>query len=100
MMGDLPSHYDGRLVGLSIVIGVLASYCALDLAGRVNAASGRARLIWLAGGAMTVGAGIWSMHYVGILALRMPVPVLFDVPTAVASFLAAVLASAVAPWVV
>jgi PAS domain S-box-containing protein len=99
-MGDLPSHYDGRLVGLSVVIAVLASYCALDLAGRVTAASGRPRVIWLAGGATATGAGIWSMHYVGILALSMPAPVLYDIPTLMASLLAAVLASAAALWVV
>jgi PAS domain S-box-containing protein len=100
MMGDLPSHYDGRLVALSIAIAVLASYCALDLAGRVTAASGRARAIWLAGGATAMGIGIWSMHYVGMLALQMPVPVLHHLPTTLASLLTSVLACAVALWVV
>jgi PAS domain S-box-containing protein len=100
MMGNFPSQYDGRLVGLSVVIAGLASYCALDLASRVTAASGRARAIWLAGGAVAMGIGIWSMHYVGMLAFELPVPVLYHLPTALASLLAAILASAVALWVV
>jgi PAS domain S-box-containing protein len=94
------SHYAPWLVGLSIAIASMASYAALDLANRVTAARGRARAIWLMGGAMAMGIGIWSMHYVGMLALRLPVTVLYDVPTVFVSLLAAILASAVALWVV
>src|SRR6059058_3798358 len=88
--------YDIGLVAVSVVIAILASGAALDLANRVTAATGRARTLWLAGGAVAMGSGIWSMHYVGMLAFRLPVPVLYDVPTVLASWLAAVLASAVA----
>jgi two-component system, sensor histidine kinase and response regulator len=88
--------YDPGLVALSIVIAILASGAALDLANRVTAARGRARALWLAGGAFAMGSGIWSMHYVGMLAFHLPVPVLYHAPTVVASLLAAVLASAVA----
>jgi PAS domain S-box-containing protein len=100
MMGVLQSHYDLRLVSLSVVIAVVASYTALDLASRVTAALGRARGMWLAGGATAMGIGIWSMHYVGMLAFKLPVPVHYHVPTALASLVAAVLASAFALWVV
>ena len=92
----MPGSYDLGLVALSVVIAILTSGAALDLANRVTAARGRARTLWLAGGAVAMGSGIWSMHYVGILAFRLPVPVLYDVPTVLASWLAAVLASAVA----
>src|SRR2546423_3252857 len=88
--------YHLGLVGLSVVIAILASGAALDLANRVTVARGRARDLWLAGGAFAMGSGIWSMHYVGMLAFYLPVPVLYDVPTVLASLLAAVLASAVA----
>jgi len=88
--------YDIGLVAVSVVIAILASGAALDLANRVTAATGRARTLWLAGGAVAMGSGIWPMHYVGMLAFRLPVPVLYDVPTVLASWLAAVLASAVA----
>jgi PAS domain S-box-containing protein len=100
MMGDLQGHYDLRLVALSVVIAVVASYTALGLASRVTAALGRARAIWLAGGATAMGMGIWSMHYVGMLAFKLPFPVHYHVPTALASLVAAVLASAFALWVV
>ena len=94
------SHYDTRLVALSVIIALIASYAALDLAGRVAAARRGARVVWLAGGATAMGLGIWSMHYIGMLAFHLPVPVLYDVPTVLASLLAAVFASAVALWVV
>ena len=99
---DLPLHgrYDLGLVALSVVIAILASWAALDLAGRVTAAHGRGRAFWLAGGAFAMGLGIWSMHYVGMLAFQLPVPVLYDVPTVIASLLAAVFASALALFVV
>jgi NO-binding membrane sensor protein with MHYT domain len=61
---------DFRLVVLSVVIAVFASYAALDLAGRVTAARGFARTLWLHGGAIAMGFGIWAMHYVGMLAFR------------------------------
>src|SRR2546421_12869681 len=80
--------YDLGLVALSVVIAILASGAALDLANRVTAARGRARALWLAGGAFAMGSGIWSMHYVGMLAFRLPVPVLYEVPTVLASLLA------------
>jgi len=92
--------YDGRLVALSVLIAIFAAYAALDLAARVTAARGRNRLFWLAGGAFAMGCGIWSMHYVGMLAFSLPVPVLYHWPTVLLSFFAAVLASAVALVVV
>jgi len=92
--------YDYRLVALSVVIAVLASYAALDLAGRVTSARGGTRGLWLSGGATAMGIGIWSMHYVGMLAFRLPVAVQYDWPTVALSLLAAILASAIALFVV
>lgn len=92
--------YDFRYVAVSVIIAVLASYAALDLAGRVTAARGVARRVWLAGGASSMGLGIWSMHYIGMLAFRLPIPVRYDWPTVAASLAAAVVASAVALHVV
>jgi len=96
----LRGHYNPGLVALSVVIATVASGAALDLAGRVTAARGRARAWWLAGGAFAMGLGIWSMHYVGMLAFSLPVPVLYAVPTVLLSLLAAIFASAVALFVV
>ena len=93
-------HYDYRLVALSVLIAMLASYTALDLAGRTTAARGRVRLTWLAGGATAMGVGIWSMHYIGMLAFSLPVLVLYDWPMVLLSLMAAVFAAAVALFVV
>jgi two-component system, sensor histidine kinase and response regulator len=92
--------YDYRLVALSVVISTLASYAALDLAGRVTAARGSIRIAWLTGGACAMGIGIWSMHYIGMLAFSLPVAIEYDLPTVALSLLCAVMASAVALFVV
>jgi two-component system sensor histidine kinase/response regulator len=96
----LSGYYDFRLVAASILIAIFAAYAALDLAGRVTAAKGLLRLTWLGGGACAMGIGIWSMHYIGMEAFRLPVPVRYDWPTVVLSMIAAVFASAVALFVV
>jgi diguanylate cyclase (GGDEF)-like protein/PAS domain S-box-containing protein len=96
----LMGFYDYRLVALSVLLAMVAAYAALDLAGRVTAARGTVRFAWLSGGAFTMGLGIWSMHYVGMQAMRLPVPVKYDWPTVLLSMLAAVLASGVALFVV
>jgi signal transduction histidine kinase/CheY-like chemotaxis protein len=96
----LTGVYDYRLVAVSVLIAILASYAALDLAGRVTAAGGFARGVWLSGGAFALGLGIWSMHYIGMEAFLLPVPVLYDWPTVVASMIAAVLASGLALFIV
>src|SRR5882757_2804487 len=96
----LIGYYDFRMVAASVLIAILAAYAALDLAGRVTAAKGAARLAWLSGGAFAMGMGIWSMHYIGMEAFRLSVPVEYDWPTVLLSMVAAVSASAVALFVV
>lgn len=96
----LSGTYNLGLVSLSVVIAILAAYAALDLGERVTAAAGTLRWIWLAGGSIAMGTGIWSMHYIGMLAYSLPIPVLYDWPTVLVSLIAAVLASAVALYMV
>ena len=96
----LSGSYNYKLVALSVALAVFASYAALDLAGRVTFSKGRARAAWLSAGAAAMGVGIWAMHYVGMLALTMPMPVSYHLPTVVLSLLAAVAASGVALFVV
>jgi two-component system, sensor histidine kinase and response regulator len=96
----LTGTYDYILVAVSILIALFAAYAALDLAGRVTATRGKARFAWLSGGALAMGIGIWSMHYIGMEALQLPVPVKYDWPTVLLSMVAAVFASAVALFVV
>jgi diguanylate cyclase (GGDEF)-like protein/PAS domain S-box-containing protein len=98
-MGTIPGTYDYRLVALSVLLAMFASYAALDLAGRVTSAQGRARFPWLTAGATGMGVGIWAMHYIGMLAMSLPIPVSYHVPTVVLSLLAAIAASATALFV-
>ena len=97
---NLIGSYNYALVALSVLIAMFASYAALDLAGRVTAAGGWTRAVWLLGGAGAMGTGIWSMHYIGMLAFVLPVPLAYHWPTVLLSLLAAILSSLVALGVV
>src|SRR5882762_8135347 len=97
---NLIGSYNYALVALSVLIAMLASYAALDLAGRVTAASGWTRAAWLLGGAGAMGTGIWSMHYIGMLAFILPIPVAYHWPTVLLSLIAAIVASVIALYVV
>src|SRR4029077_11665284 len=92
----LVGSYDEVLVALSVIIAIMAAYAALDFARRVTFARGAARAMWLTGGAVAMGFGIWSMHYMGMLAFRLPISVQYDWPTVVLSLIAAIAASAIA----
>src|SRR5215470_17929468 len=70
--------YDPYLVALSFAVACLASYTALDLGGRIRVSGRWARLAWLATAASAMGGGIWSMHFIAMLAFFMPMPVSFD----------------------
>ena len=96
----MSGSYDLRLVALSVVISVFSSFAALDLAGRVTASRNKARFAWLVGGSAAMGLGIWSMHYIGMLAFLLPVPMFFNPPTVFLSLFAAIVASAVALFTV
>jgi PAS domain S-box-containing protein len=96
----MTGSYDHGLVAFSVLIAMFASYAALDLAGRVTAASGWTRSAWLTGGAAAMGFGIWSMHYIGMLAFHLPVSVAYHWPTVLVSLLAAIFASAVTLYLV
>ena len=95
----ITGSYDYGEVTRSILIAIAASYAALDLAGRVTAASGRVRTAWLTAGALVMGIGIWEMHLKAMLAFHLPVPVEYHWPTILAALWVAVFASAVALYV-
>jgi PAS domain S-box-containing protein len=92
----LAGVYDYRLVALSVGIAIIASFAALDLAGRIPTASGKFRLMWLWGAAIAMGFGIAAMHFIGMEALHLPMPMMFDWPTVLISLAAAILASGLA----
>jgi NO-binding membrane sensor protein with MHYT domain len=94
-------HYDSGLVALSILVAIIASYTALDLAGCVSAStsSPRKSWTWLLAGAVSMGIGIWSMHFIGMLAFHLPVPVAYDLRLSLLSMVIAVIVSAVALFI-
>jgi len=84
------------LVALSVAVSILAAYATIALVQRLRDARGRLWLAWLVGGAIADGIGTWSMHYTGMLALRLPVPVSYDWPTVVLSLLVSIVGSGAA----
>lgn len=93
--------YNPLLILLSVLVAVFASYVALNLAYSVTQAKGRAQLAWLIGGALAMGTGIWSMHFIGMLAFEMPdLEMAYDVPLMILSIIVAILGSAIALYVV
>lgn len=92
--------YNEILVLFSLLVAILASYTALDMAGRVATTQGSAARWWLAGGAFAMGLGVWSMHFVGMLAFDLPIPLGYDITLTACSMLAAVGSSAFALWLV
>jgi diguanylate cyclase (GGDEF)-like protein/PAS domain S-box-containing protein len=92
--------YDSWLVALSVLIAIFAAYTALDLAARVALAEGRTAFHWLVGGAFSMGIGVWSMHFIGMLAFSLPIPLAYDVPITLASVLPAVAAAGLALFMI
>jgi NO-binding membrane sensor protein with MHYT domain len=98
----LPAQYDVPLVALSYIVASLAAYTAIDWrAGCASSATEpRRAAAWLAGGAFSMGAGIWSMHFVAMLAYKLPIPVRYEPWTTLASMVAAIATSGFALYIV
>jgi PAS domain S-box-containing protein len=99
-MTTVAGTYDLHLVALSFAVACLASYTALDLAGRIRASEGSARAVWLATAAISMGGGIWSMHFIAMLAFLMPMMVTFDVDLTVLSLVVAIVVTGGAFYVI
>ncbi|MBF0707384.1 EAL domain-containing protein [Alkalihalobacillus hwajinpoensis] len=95
-MIEMSGEYNWWIVLLSVVIAVFASYSALDLAGRVSYSKGIRKWVWVIGGAGAMGIGIWSMHFIGMLAFSMSMPMTYDVPLVALSICASFLGSFIA----
>lgn len=96
----LIGSYSPALVLISLLVAVLASYTALDLAGRIATAQGSAARLWMAGGSLAMGVGVWSMHFIGMLAFTLPVELGYDVSITALSLLIAILSCGFALWLV
>jgi diguanylate cyclase (GGDEF)-like protein len=96
----LIGHYNSVLVLFSVLVAIMASYTALDMAARITAVQDRSAHWWLAGGAFAMGTGIWSMHFIGMLAFSLPIPMGYDLSITLLSLLIAIASSAFALWLV
>jgi len=96
----LTGNYQISLVLLSVFVAMMASYTALSLAGRVTETQGRASMLWLTGGAVAMGCGIWSMHFIGMLAFSLPIRLSYDLLWTLVSLVEAIGVSAFALFIV
>ncbi|MFE0557514.1 EAL domain-containing protein [Paenibacillus sp. NPDC058910] len=95
----MEGNYNLYIVGLSIAIAILASYSALNITSKISDANGKSKFYWLCGGAMVMGSGIWSMHFVGMLAMHMNMNVKYDAFLTIMSMLASVISSFIAFYI-
>jgi NO-binding membrane sensor protein with MHYT domain/signal transduction histidine kinase len=89
----MQATYNFWLVALSIVVAIVVSFTALTLAGRVAAAERTGGRLWLLGGAAAMGMGIWSMHFIGMLAYSVPIQLRYNVSVTLGSLIIAMLTS-------
>ena len=92
--------YNPYLVALSILVACVASYTALDLSGHVAPARGFARRVWLVAAALTMGGGIWSMHFIAMLAFVMPIPMSYDIGLTIFSLVVAIFVTGIGFYVI
>ncbi len=93
----LSGSYQPWLVALSVLVAALTSALALQMAGMAGRAENRGdRHLILGSGALAMGGGIWSMHFIGMLAFRLCTAVNYDTTITIVSLVPAVLASWVA----
>ncbi|QCT01191.1 signaling protein YkoW [Paenibacillus algicola] len=92
--------YDTALVVFSYIVAVVASYTVLGFVVRISKSSGWQRWGWLLFGSIAMGMGVWSMHFVGMLAFSLPVPIAYDLLTVLLSVVVVILASFLALFIV
>lgn len=92
--------YDQGLVALSIAVAILGSFTGLVLTSGIRRVSGLEATLRLVLGALGIGGGVWSMHFIAMLAVQLPIPLSYDIPVTLTSAVAAVLFTAGALWAV
>lgn len=96
----LATSYDSFIVIVSVLVAMLASFTALDMAGRVVHSTGKVALVWLFGGGFSMGIGIWAMHFIGMLSMNMEMVMSYNAGLTAFSAAIAVCASIFALWLV
>jgi len=95
MVSHLHTAHDPLIVLLSLVVAVVSSLVSLDVAERLRGAKGRAWILWLAAAACTLGGGIWSMHFIAMLAFTPQFEIRYDVGLTLASLVIAIASTVV-----
>ena len=88
--------YQPGLVFLSVLVAIFVSHTALSLSARVARAPRRVKPLWLVGGSVAMGVGIWSMHFIGMLAFALPIALSYSIPTTLGSLVIAIASSSFA----
>lgn len=96
----LVSQYNQILVVISFVVAILAAYTALNMAARVAGSQGVAARVWLAGGGVSMGIGVWAMHFIGMLAMDLSMSMSYNAALTVLSMVIAISSSMFALWLV
>ncbi|KMK03813.1 membrane protein [Pluralibacter gergoviae] len=94
------SHYNPLLVVISFVIAILAAWTALSMAGRVSTSRGKTAAFWLTGGGVSMGIGIWSMHFIGMMAMDNAMLMHYSLWLTSLSMIVAIASSLFALWLV
>jgi len=92
----LPVTWDSVLICVSLIVVFIASFTALDTAGRVAVSRGWSARFWLLVGGIAMGIGVWAMHFIGMLAMILPMMMRYDTRLTILSLLVAILASVLA----
>jgi len=92
-------HYDAWMLASSVVLSVFVAYVAFDLAGRVRSSDPAIARGWLIGGSIVMGCSAWAMHFLGLLSMRLPVPLGFEPAWITVSLVASLGVSSLALWV-
>jgi diguanylate cyclase (GGDEF)-like protein/PAS domain S-box-containing protein len=74
----LPISWSGNLIVLSVLIAMFGSFTALSHAERMRESTGRQATAWMVAGGVTLGMAVWSMHFIGMIAFHLPIPIAYD----------------------
>jgi diguanylate cyclase (GGDEF)-like protein len=92
-------HHDAWMVAASVLLSVFVAFVAFDLAGRARSSDAAIARGWLFGGGAMMGTSTWAMHFLGLLGLRLPVPLGFEAGWTFVSWVAALWVAIAALWV-
>ena len=94
----MPISWNIPLVFLSVLIAIVGSFATLDHAQRMRETSGRAARLWMVAGSIVLGMTIWGMHFIGMLAIHLPIPLAYDLTLTLLSILPAIAAAFLGFW--